>query len=160
MGEEFDGHDAQLFSVSCHFKKHPWISVSGVLLDSGHLWREDAGAVVAGLSYSALAFAEDLLEGLGYLGGFELGRQLLHRALALWWLGSGVKIKIKKMIMSKKNKDKFSLYYFVKCCKIISTFKLILTTYLFYWFSGRHICCSKCEINVTLSQIIVFFFFP
>lgn len=95
MGEKLYGDGAQRFPVGRHFEEYPGVSVSGVLLDSGHL-RRGARGVAAGLAHSALTSAESLLEGFGYLGGFELGCELLHHAIAIWKKNTHTHTHVKK----------------------------------------------------------------
>lgn len=83
VGEKLHGDGAQQLVIGGHVEEHQGVRVSGVLLDSGHLRRGDTRHVAFRLGRAALALAEGLLEGFGYLGGFELGRQLLHCAVAV-----------------------------------------------------------------------------
>lgn len=83
MGEKLYGDRAQRFPVGRHFEEYSGVSVSGVLLNSGHLRRGTWG-VAAGLAHAALTSAESFLEGFGYLSGFELGCELLHHTVAIW----------------------------------------------------------------------------
>lgn len=41
VGEKLYGDGAQWLVISRHFEEHLWVSLSGVFLDSGHLWRQD-----------------------------------------------------------------------------------------------------------------------
>lgn len=84
MGEKLDSDSAKCLPIGCHFEENPGVSVSGVLLNSGHLWCEGTWGIATGLVHAALTSAESLLEGLGYLSGFELGCQLLHYTVAIW----------------------------------------------------------------------------
>lgn len=38
MGEKLYGDLAQCLAVGCHAEEHLWVTVSGVLLNSGQLW--------------------------------------------------------------------------------------------------------------------------
>ena len=81
--EELDGQCAQRLSVGRHREEHPGVGVSGVLLNSGHLWRRVERGVAFCLARAALTLAEGLLEGFHYFRGLELGRQLLHYTVTI-----------------------------------------------------------------------------
>lgn len=82
MREKLDGDGAQRFATGRYFQEHLWISVSGVLLNSRHMWCRGTRAI--GLAHSVLTLAEGLLEGFCDVCGFELGCQLLHCSVTIW----------------------------------------------------------------------------
>lgn len=83
MGEQLYSDCAQRLAISCQLEEHLWVSVSGVLLNSGHLWRAQRRSITINLAHPVLTLAEGLFEGFGYFRGFELGRQLLNHTFTI-----------------------------------------------------------------------------
>lgn len=84
MREQLNGDDPKRFIVGCHFEEHPWVRVSGVLLDSGHLMCGGTLGITTGEVHVLLASTEGFLEGFSDLCGFKFSRKLLDNTVALW----------------------------------------------------------------------------
>lgn len=85
MREQLDGDGTKWFLVGCYFEEHPWVGLSGVLLDPGHLMYGGARGVATGEVHVLLTSTEDFLEGFSDVCAFKFSCQLLHNTVALWF---------------------------------------------------------------------------
>lgn len=83
MCEQLYGDGAKQFIIGCHFEEHPWVTVSGVLLDSGHLMCGGTRGIGTGEAHVLLTSTKGFLEGFSNLCGFKFRCQLLHNTVAL-----------------------------------------------------------------------------